>query len=269
MSRIYPSQFNVVRFSAPFIGLVMLATSCTSSLPGDEAVPTLSVRVVNTYPHDPAAFTQGLVVEGNTLYEGTGQYGNSALRKVDLESGKSEIILPLGKNYFGEGITAREDYIYQLTWKERVCIVYEKATLRAIGTLRYTGEGWGLTHDGESMYLSDGTSTIRVLDPKTFRVQRRIRVKEGRRNIDKLNELEFVDGHILANIWYSDRIAKIDPQTGAVVAWIDCRGVYPATSRPSREHVLNGIALDEESGRLFITGKNWPNLFEIEILSSP
>lgn len=251
--------------------LVLAIAACvwgcsTSAIPADPTPPTKSVRVINVFPHDPKAFSQGLVVEGEILYEGTGQYGNSMLRKVDLKTGEVLLRQPLGPDYFGEGITIFGDRIYQLTWKERICIVYEKDTFKALGTLPYTREGWGLADDEKQLYLSDGTSSIRVLDPKTFKVERRIRVRSGRANVANLNELEFVKGKLLANVWYEDRIAEIDPKTGKVTAWIDCSDVYPAAERPDREHVLNGIAFDEKSGRLFITGKNWPNLYEIEIV---
>lgn len=251
----------------PFAGLVIFVVVSAAGRPDDEATTVQSVQVVNTYPHDPDAFSQGLVVEGDVLYEGTGHYGESTLRKVDLTTGTVQMQIPLGPRYFGEGITILGNRIYQLTWREHVCIVYDKSTLKAIGSLPYSGEGWGLTDDEKLIYLSDGTPTIRVLDPQTFKVLRRIRVKQGRRRIDNLNELEFVGGEILANVWYSDRIARIDPQTGSVLGWIDCSAIYPAHQRPDREHVLNGIAFDHASGRLFVTGKNWPQLFEIKVVS--
>lgn len=258
--------------AAPIFGL-LFAVACSSPLAGNQSAgtaPTLDVRVVKSFPHDPKAFCQGLIVEGETLYEGTGRNGESNLRRVDLQTGKVQAYQPLNENYFGEGITELDGMIYQLTWKRGVCIVWDKTSLRGVRFVGYSGEGWGLTDDGQHLYMSDGSSTIRVLDPKSeknFKTVRRIRVKDGRKFVRDLNELEFVDGHILANVWYEDRIAKIDPKTGNVVAWIDCSGVYPASSRP-KEHVLNGIAYDEESKRLFITGKYWPRLFEIEVQES-
>ncbi len=231
-----------------------------------QAIPTLAVKVVGEYPHDPAAFSQGLVVEGDTLYEGTGKYGASKLRKIDLQSGAIQAEVPLGREYFGEGITSFGDRIYQLTWKERLCIVYDKPTLKPLGSLRYAGEGWGLANDGQRLFLSDGTSTIRVLDPQTLKVIKQFSVRAGQRRIKNLNELEFVDGQLYANIWYEDTIARIDPQSGQVTAWIDCSAVYPIAQRPDREHVLNGIAYDAKANRLFVTGKHWPKLYEIEVL---
>ncbi|MEM7314257.1 MAG: glutaminyl-peptide cyclotransferase, partial [Planctomycetota bacterium] len=152
--------------------------------------------------------------------------------------------------------------IYQLTWQEKTCVVYKKKTIKPIGKYNYRGEGWGLADDGKVLYMSDGTSSIRVLDPN-FKIKKRLRVKDGRRSVDKLNELEFFDGFLYANVWYEDVIAKIDPKTGKVVAWLDCSRVYP--TRRNREHVLNGIAHDAKSGKIYITGKNWPRLYEIKI----
>ncbi len=249
----------------PLVGIVLVAI-IANVMSGDDATPVQKVKVVATYPHDPDAFTQGLVVEGNIVYEGTGHYGRSTLRKVDLESGKTVLSMQLAGQYFGEGITVMGDQIYQITWKEGVCFLFDKQSLKSLGTLRYPDEGWGLTHDGENIYLSDGRPIIRVLDPVTFKERRRIRVRSGRRTIEKINELEFVDGEILANIWYSDQIARIDPKSGEVLGWIDCSNVYPAAQRPDREHVLNGIAYDQATGKLYVTGKNWPKLYEIEIL---
>ena len=238
--------------------------ACEPASPVDRT-PVLQVRVVKIYKHDPGAFTQGLVVEGDTIYESTGQYGNSTLRRVALESGQVDLQQPLDQRYFAEGITILNDRIYQLTWKERVCVVYQKADFKALGFYQYANQGWGITDDEKVIYMSDGSNTIRVLDSE-FKIQRKLRVREGRKAVSRLNELEFVKGFIFANIWYEDRIAKIDPKTGQVVAWIDCSGVYPANTRGNREHVMNGIAYDPKADRLFITGKNWPNLYEIEIV---
>lgn len=251
----------------PLAAVASLAIVVGNASPetGDR-VATRAVRVVAAYPHDPGAFSQGLVVEGETIYEGTGQYGASLLRKYDLTSGEIQGEVALEPKYFGEGITTFGDRIYQLTWKERVCLVYDKQSLKLLGGLPYAGEGWGLTDDGTWLYLSDGSSTLQVLDPRTLRVVKRLPVKDQGRRIDKLNELEFVNGEIYANVWYSDRIARIDPADGRVLGWIDCGSVYPIRQRPNREHVLNGIAYDAASDRLFITGKHWPQLFEIEVL---
>ncbi|MEM7474996.1 MAG: glutaminyl-peptide cyclotransferase [Planctomycetota bacterium] len=237
-----------------------------SSDPGRFA-EVLKVRVVEAYPHDANAFTQGLEVEGETLYESTGIEGKSSLRKVDLKSGKVEHLQPLPDEYFGEGITTLDDRIFMLTWKGETCLVFEKKSFKHLQSFRYQGEGWGLTNDGTHLFMSDGSSAIRVLDPTTFEEVRKLRVKDRRASIGNLNELEYFNEHIYANVWKEDRIAKIDPQSGVVVAWVDCSNVYPRRlrSNPS-EQVLNGIAYDADSGRTYITGKNWPQLFEIEII---
>ncbi|MEZ6137838.1 MAG: glutaminyl-peptide cyclotransferase [Pirellulaceae bacterium] len=249
----------------PLAGLAILAIVSSNAATDSDAITTSSVKVLGEFPHDPGAFSQGLAIEGGTLFEGTGKYGGSSLRKIELTTGKITSQVPLNQQYFGEGITVLGDRIYQLTWRERVCLVYEKETLKYLGAHNYTGEGWGLADDEKQLYMSDGSSTIRVLDTD-FKVVKRLTVRVGRRRLDNLNELEFVDNEILANIWYEDRIARIDPQTGQVVGWIDCRDVYPASQRPDREQVLNGIAYEAESKRLFVTGKNWPKVFEIEII---
>ena len=223
-------------------------------------------QVVAEFPHDPSAFSQGLVVVDGQMYEGTGKKGESTLRKVDLKTGRVESFVPLDASYFGEGITILNDRIYQLTWENRVGLVYDLKTLKQVQTFRYSGEGWGLTNDGKHLIMSDGTSLLRFLDLRTFEVARRLRVRGSDGQVDKLNELEYVKGEILANIWYSDRIARISPATGEVLGWIDLSALYPARQRTSKEEVLNGIAYDEASGRLFVTGKNWPKLFEIELL---
>ncbi len=227
---------------------------------------TLPVEIVARYPHDPGAFSQGLIVDGETLYEGTGKYGGSSLRKIDLKSGEIREQVPLDKQDFGEGITEINGRIYQLTWKEQVCLVYDKATLKLQGGLKYAGQGWGLTDDEKHLFMSDGSAVIQVLDPKNLKVVRRMTVRDGRRKIEQLNELEYVDGEIYANVWYQDLIARINPKNGQVIGWIDCSNVFPIRDRPDREHVLNGIAYDAEADRLFVTGKNWPQLFEIKVL---
>ena len=226
-------------------------------------------RVIAEYPHDAAAFTQGLVFTDGRLYEGTGKKGESTLRRIELASGRIEQIVPLDSAYFGEGITILDGKIYQLTWQNRLGIVYDQQTLNPLSTFRYTGEGWGLTHDGKRLILSDGTSTLRLIDPKTFEVVKRLKVRAANGLVDNLNELEFRKGEILANIWYSDRIARISPETGEVLGWIDLTSLYPVRQRSSKEDVLNGIAYDEANDRLLVTGKNWPKVYEIEVVTKP
>lgn len=247
------------------LGCAVLLCLVAFAFPTDRTPTLKSIKLVAAYEHDANAFSQGLVVHNGEMFEGTGQYGSSNLRKVDLKSGKILENVPLAKEYFGEGITMLDGKIYQLTWRENICIVYDQATLKPIGTFRYTGEGWGLTNDGKYLYLSDGTPTIRVIDPAKFNVVRQIRVHSGPRKIEKLNELEFVKGELLANVWYSDHIARISPKTGEILGWLDASELYPAAQRPSREHVLNGIAYDQATGKVYMTGKNWPQLFEVQL----
>ena len=221
-------------------------------------------KVVAVYPHDSNAFTQGLAIEAGQLYEGTGQYGASSIRRVDLTSGRVEKQRALNSRYFGEGIAILGGLLYQLTWQIGVGVVYDLESFEVQRTFQYAGEGWGLTHDGQQLILSDGTATIRFLDPQTFAVVREIEVRDGGTPVVKLNELEFIDGEIWSNIWYEDRIARISPTTGEVLGWIDLSTLYPANARSS-EAVLNGIAYDAAAKRLFVTGKNWPQLYEIEV----
>jgi glutaminyl-peptide cyclotransferase len=223
-----------------------------------------SFKVVAVYPHDANAFTQGLAIDAGQLYEGTGQYGASSVRRVDLASGRVEKQRALNGRYFGEGIAILGGLLYQLTWQNGVGVVYDLESFNVQRTFEYAGEGWGLTHDGQQLILSDGTATIRFLDPQTFAVVREIEVRDGGKPVIKLNELEYIDGEIWSNIWYEDRIARISPATGEVLGWIDLSTLYPVTARSS-EAVLNGIAYDAAAKRLFVTGKNWPQLYEIEV----
>lgn len=222
-------------------------------------------KIVKTFTHDPEAFCQGLVVDDGQVWEGTGQYGKSALRKVELETGRVLASVPLTQNYFGEGITLLGGKIYQLTWKEQVCLVYDAKSLQLTGTFNYDGQGWGLANDGKNLYLSDGSYSIRVINPETFKVVKRLSVKQGRNKIDKLNELEFVKDELWANIWYQDQVVRINPKTGDVLGWIDASKLWPMANRPTKEHVLNGIAYDATHDKIYMTGKNWPNLFEVSV----
>lgn len=222
-------------------------------------------KVVAAYPHDPNAFTQGLAIHVGELYEGTGQYGASTLRRVDLATGRPEKQRALGPQFFGEGIAILDGLVYQLTWQNGVVVVYDLDTFDVERTMRYAGEGWGLTHDGRQLIMSDGSATIRFRDPATFAVTREIEVRADGAPLARLNELEYVDGEIWANIWYDDRIARIDPADGKVRGFIDLGTLYPQSARGS-EAVLNGIAYDAAAKRLFVTGKNWPQLYEIEVV---
>ena len=225
------------------------------------STPVYQFEVIETFPHDRNAFSQGLDFDGVTLFESTGGYGKSSVRRVNLETGRVEKWLRLDKRLFGEGLTLFDDKLIQITWKRGLGYVYDAKTLRLIRKFSYAGEGWGLTHDGTHFIMSDGSDRLKFRHPDSFSVVRTIRVRDGNRAIRQLNELEFVDGRILANVWHSDRIAMIDPANGRVTGWIDLSGLLAKPLGP--ESVLNGIAYKD--GRLFVTGKNWPNLFEIKL----
>lgn len=228
--------------------------------------PVVGYRIVNTYPHDPRAFTQGLVFADGVLYEGTGLRGQSSLKKVDLKTGNILQARQLPARFFGEGITIYGNRVIQLTWRARVGFVYDMQTFQLLDTFNYPTEGWGITHDGRSLIMSDGTSTLYFLDPQTFREVDRLEVHTRDGPVSRLNELEYVQGEIYANVWKTDRIARISPQTGEVVGWIDLEGLLRPEDRNSRIDVLNGIAYDAKNDRLFVTGKLWPKLFEIELV---
>jgi len=226
-------------------------------------LPIYGYTVVRSYPHDPGAFTQGLQYVEGALYEGTGLNGRSSIRRVNLETGNVLKQHNIGSQYFGEGITVLGADLYELTWQSGIAFVYDRNTFAPKKSFKYTGEGWGLTHDGTSLIMSDGSEFLRVLDPATFAERRRLRVTAIGQPLKNLNELEFVKGEIFANVWMTDYIARIDPATGRVTAYVDLRGLMPAND-PSRD-VLNGIAYDAAGDRLFVTGKLWPRLFEIKL----
>jgi len=227
--------------------------------------PTYGYSIVKSYPHDPNGFTQGLVFVDGILFEGTGLRGRSSLRKVDLASG---IILQrrnLPAHLFGEGVTVYQSKVIQLTWRAKLGFVYHKDTFQLIETFQYAREGWGITHDGEHLIMSDGTSTLYLLHPKTYKEMGRIEVHDQKGPVHALNELEYVQGLIFANVWKTDRIAQIFPKTGEVVGWIDLTGLLRPEDRIQPVDVLNGIAYDQVNDRLFVTGKLWPRLFEIKL----
>ena len=233
--------------------------------PVPAAVPVQSYQVQRTYPHDPGAFTQGLFIRDGILYESTGQEGESTVRKVRLEDGKVLQSVSLPPSQFGEGSTDWGKEIISLTWRSGVGYRWDRATLKPLGSFRYPGEGWGLTQDGRNLILSDGTATLRFLDPATFKERRRVRVTANGKPVTQINELEWVKGEILANIWQTDLIARIDPQSGAVKGWIDLSGLNRLAGGDSVDNVLNGIAYDAKNDRLFVTGKRWSKLFEIKL----
>lgn len=245
---------------------LLTALACTAERPASRGTPTSGFEVVQSWPHDPQAFTQGLVYRDGKLYEGTGQYGESNIRVVDLQTGSVLRRRNLDPKYFGEGIALLGGKLHQLTWRSQLGFIYDAATFELVGQFSYTGEGWGLTEDGSSLILSDGTSTLRFLDPTTFAVRRSVKVTDAGREISHLNELEYVNGEVYANVWQSDLIARIDPATGHVKGWIDLTGLLPPADKTGETDVLNGIAYDAAQDRLFVTGKRWPKLFQIRVV---
>jgi glutaminyl-peptide cyclotransferase len=224
-------------------------------------------RVVHSYPHDQDAFTQGLIFLDGHLYESTGESGHSSLRMADLESGRVLQNAPLEQKYFAEGLTSWGSTLVQLTWLSHIGFVYDRFSFRVLRTFKYDYEGWGLTQDGKNLIESDGSSTLRFLDPVTFKEVRHIDVADHGHAVQELNELEYIHGEIYANVWHTDRIVRISPVNGHVLGWIDLTGLLPANQHPGPEGVLNGIAYDAEHDRLFVTGKLWPLLFEIKVIS--
>jgi len=229
-------------------------------------IPVYTYKVVNTYPHDRSAFTEGLVFEDGVLYEGTGLHGYSTLRRVRLETGEILQIRELPPQYFGEGLTIYGNKIIQLTWQSHIGLVYDKYSFKLLQEFSYPDEGWGITYDGRHLIMSDGTSTLHFLDPETFEEISQIKVSANDIPVTRINELEYIQGEIYANIWQTERIARIDPLTGQVIGWIDLKGILSPEDDSETVDVLNGIAYDAKNDRLFVTGKFWPKLFEIELM---
>lgn len=229
------------------------------------ATPIQGFKVVHSYPHDPNAFTQGLFFHDGFLFEGTGLRGRSSIRKVEIETGRVVQAVELPPEVFGEGITQWGDRIIGITWQEQTAYVLDLKTFKLWRKFNYPGEGWGITHNERELIMSDGTAELRFLDPLNFKELKRVRVTADGRPVDQLNELEWVNGQVFANIWQTDRIARIDPKTGNVLGWIDLTGLLPPNQRTGSNDVLNGIAYDAAKKRLFVTGKLWPRLFEIEL----
>jgi glutamine cyclotransferase len=226
---------------------------------------TYTFQVENKYPHDPTAFTQGLVYHDGVFYEGTGLYGESSLRIVNSTSGEILEKVNLPDNYFGEGVTILGEYVYQLTWKGHIGFVYD-FELNLISNFSIQGEGWGLTNDGIHLILSNGTSTISYINSTTLRIIDTLNVTYDGKDVNMINELEFINGYIYANIWQTNSIAIIDPISGEVASWIDLTGIQNKLDYMTSIDVLNGIAYDHETGNFFLTGKLWPNLFEIKLI---
>ncbi len=246
------------------LGILSHAQARRSTAPAPPPVQ-YGYRVIHTYPHDPSAFTQGLEYRGGALYEGTGLVGRSSLRKVELETGKVLQQIPIEPKYFGEGITVVNSQIVELTWTTQIGFLYDQNTFRMMRSFNYSGEGWGLANDGQQIYMSDGTADIRVLDSSTLQEKRRVTVHDGTEPVKMLNELEYIRGEIYSNVWQTNRIARISPADGKVLGWIDMTGVLPAEERLHAD-VLNGIAYDPLGDRIFVTGKLWPKLFEIQLV---
>jgi glutaminyl-peptide cyclotransferase len=254
------------------LGLSLTCCQCNASADHSTAktaenapVVRYGYQVVNIWPHDPNAFTQGLVFSDGKLLESTGQEGRSSLRRVELQTGSVLQRVPVPEPFFAEGLTLLNGKLYQLTWQHQLGFIYDAQKLEQIGKFNYTGEGWGLTTDGHSLILSDGSNRIRFIDSDSFRVTKTIAVLDGQMPVNELNELEYVQGEIYANIWHDQRIVTIDPQTGRVTGWIDLSGLLQPGEVVDPEAVLNGIAYDQATNRLFVTGKLWPHLFEIKL----
>jgi glutamine cyclotransferase len=229
-----------------------------------QGAPVYGYEVVTVYPHDRDAFTQGLVYRDGVLYESTGLNGRSSLRKVQFETGKVLQQIPIDSRYFAEGLTDWGSRLVQLTWNTNVGFVYDLASFKQLQTFSYTGEGWGLARDARRLIMSDGTSMLRFLDPQTLKVTGQVQVMDGNVPVRDVNELEFIDGQVYANVWLTDRIAIIAPESGRVTGWINLAGLM-AKNGLSGDAVLNGIAYDAQRKRLFVTGKLWPSLFEIKV----
>lgn len=233
--------------------------------PGAE-VPIYTFEVVASFPHDPAAYTQGLIYYNGALFESTGLQGFSSFRMVEIETGRVLKKVEVPQEYFAEGLTIFQGRVFQLTWQSRKGFIYDLGTFALTGEFSYDGEGWGLTHDHQFLIMSDGTHRLRFLNPASFKTERTISVFDGDRPVVNLNELEYIKGEIYANVWQTDRIVRLDPKTGSISGWIDLAGLLPPAGRsPNTDNVLNGIAYDEAGDRLFVTGKRWPKLFQIRL----
>lgn len=264
-----PARLSVFA-SLAILVTVLLASADGAGDPrvqnGSVSVPVYDYDIVRIYPHDRHAFTQGLIYLDGHLYESTGLNGASSVRKVHLQSGKVLQQVSLDGKYFGEGLTAWGPNLIQLTLKSNLGFVYDRGSLRLRQTFGYAGEGWGLTQDGARIIMSDGTSVLRFLNPWTLQETRHLPVRAGRAEVRGLNELEYVRGEIYANVWPTDRIARISPDTGAVTGWIDLTGLLAQADKPTPDSIPNGIAYDARNDRLFVTGKRWPRLFEIKLV---
>src|SRR5579863_1187820 len=249
-----------------FRACALAAAFVAASIPSwAQTAPVHSYKIIKAYPHDPTAFTEGLEFHGTALWESTGQNGTSSIRRVDLATGTVLENHPLSTLYFGEGITFFGDRLYQLTYMSGVAFVYDPKTFKQVESFHYSGEGWALTHDAKHLIMDDGSSALRILDPVTFREESRLVVRDGTRPVSNLNELELIEGEIWANIWLKEIVARIDPRTGQVNSWVDFTGLRQAAGCREDCDILNGIAYDAPHKRIFVTGKHWPKLFEIQV----
>jgi len=266
---------GVTFFSALLLVAALLAgpiacnpsVSPTTTATTTPAFTNYSYRIVNSFPHDRGAFTQGLIFDEGFFYESSGLYGQSSLRKVEIATGSVPQKVDVSAQYFAEGLALWQDSLIQLTWQSHIGFVYDKVTFDLERDFSYTTEGWGLTHDGSRLIMSDGTANLYFLDPATFKVVSQVEVRDNGMPVVRLNELEYIDGKVYANVWQTDKIAIIDPADGQVSAWIDLTGLLStAQASPVAVDVLNGIAYDAAGKRLFVTGKLWPLVFEIELV---
>jgi glutamine cyclotransferase len=264
--KIKNSRWKIRTAGFLFLGLFLFFVFNPKVWSSEKQTPVFGYQVIRVFPHDPQAFTQGLVFHQGFLYEGTGLLGRSSLRQVELKTGKIIKQVSLPEYLFGEGVTIWEDKIIQLTWKSQVGFVYDRRSFRLLKKFFYPTEGWGLTQDGKHLIMSDGSSFLYFLDPNNFKVLRRIQVRSGGLPVSFLNELEFIQGEIYANVFLTDRIVRIAPESGRVTGWIDLQGLLPAEDRRQGADVLNGIAYDPLGYRIFVTGKLWPKLFEIRLV---
>jgi glutamine cyclotransferase len=255
----------IARLRFPIPGLILAAVWVSAGAPVFAQSHIDSYRVVATYPHDPTAYTQGLEFVDGKFYEGTGLNGQSSIRIVTPNTGAVVKKQTLAYMYFGEGITVFNGKLYELTWQNATAFVYDPKSFAKITQFQYTGEGWGLTHDAKQLIMSDGTPSLRFLDPVTFKETGRVYVRDGSRPIRDLNELEFIEGEIWANVYQTNMVARINPQTGQVNSWIDFTGLLDP-KEAAKADVLNGIAYDGKTGKIFVTGKQWPKLFEIKVV---
>lgn len=261
------SALGGIIFLAP--SLLLLFSCKNSTTPSAEQQPsTNGYQVINIYPHSQEGFTQGLVYLNNFLYQGNGLYGKSSIQKLELETGAILQQKDLPGRYFGEGITIFGDSLFQLTWKSKTGFIYNAETFDSLGQFAYSTEGWGLTHDNHRLIMSDGTSTIHFINPHTMTFTGEITVRDQNEQVTNLNELEYIKGEIWANVWLTNQIVRINPDNGQVIGWLDLTGILAAGTCSQPVDVLNGIAYDSGNDRIFVTGKNWCKLFEIELITS-